>query len=384
MIDKQSTNPISHNISTKPENTLTAIDVEQLRDSLTIFDFLTQFKAKEDGEWGFFYNNCNGLEVNNLISTYIQQKRDKITYNYLKDNDVPTKLDSLLQQMKLWDTDVIMLSETCVAWEERIPRRVIQSTTQRYESNACWTAASSKLSVSSYVKPGGTSIVSLGRSSGTLTDQGTDPWQMGRWSYIVVSGKKEGVSLLVITGYRPGKRCGSAGPKTTWTQQTTLLAKEGRDKSPHEAFFTDLAQWLEKFKTEDMEILVWLDANENWSTKSATACFATQFDLHNINSEMNLPDTHPNIANMSRSTTIDFGLCTSKVLECITYVSATAYDLDTLGNHRGVLFDINMEALSIGSRNQDTKIDHFQSKSSCEIHPFGRREISSTKYFQAC
>ena len=60
---------------------------------------------------------------------------------------------------------------------------------------------------------------------------------------------------------------------------------------------------------------------------------------------MNLKATHPNVANTGRSTTIDFCLCTRKVLTHITYAASTPYDLEILGDHRGFLIDINISQL---------------------------------------
>ena len=74
---------------------------ESLQQCLTLFDFSIPLREKNKGEWRLFYNNCNGLEVNAMISTYIKQKKDKWKYNYLIDNEAPTKLDSLLRQMKI-------------------------------------------------------------------------------------------------------------------------------------------------------------------------------------------------------------------------------------------------------------------------------------------
>ncbi len=108
--------------------------------------------------------------------------------------------------MKIWDVDLVTLTDICVAWEDKIPRRVIQNITNRYNRYGCWAVVSSAVNVGNYVKPGSTGIIAFGRSNGTIIDRGVDPWKMGWWSYIVIAGKKSGISLLVIIGYRTGKR----------------------------------------------------------------------------------------------------------------------------------------------------------------------------------
>ena len=65
----------------------------------------------------------------------------------------------------------------------------------------------------------------------------------------------------------------------------------------------------------------------------------------NINQEVELPPTHPNIVNLANSTTIDFRLRSQKVMENNTYVSSVPYDLEILGDHQGVVMDINMSSL---------------------------------------
>lgn len=59
------------------------------------------------------------MEINNTIGVQLQQKRDKIKYNYLRDTEAPTKVDSLVRQMKVWDVDVVNLAEMCVDWGKK-------------------------------------------------------------------------------------------------------------------------------------------------------------------------------------------------------------------------------------------------------------------------
>ena len=168
---------------------------------------------------------------------------------------------------------------------------------------------------------------------------------MGRWSYIVLGGTANGASLLIVTGYRRGPRSSVPGEKTAWSQQTTMLLKENRNIRPPEAFLTDLKEWIRKYRTPKMEILLSLDANENWTEQSAIKLFATDLGLCNINAECMLEATHPNITHVSRSTTIDFCLGSPAVLENIEYAASTPFDLETLGDHRGLMLDINVSKL---------------------------------------
>ena len=267
--------------------------------------------------------------------------------------------------MKNWEVDIASLAEFCVAWEDKIPRQVIAQITKQYDSNACWTVASSKVPVGSFCKPGGTGILVMGKNTGRIVDRGSDPWNMGRWSFTLIQGTKETDTLLFIVGYRPGKRSSPGGLKTAWAQQQALLMKSARNESPHDAFLTDLSAWLYAYKTDNMEVLLCLDANEQWSDSSQIRRFATEFRLIHINKELGLPATHPNIANLSKSTSIDFCLGSAKVFENISFSASAPYDLEVLGDHRGVILDINIAAL-LGS---DTTVEEIKTRNLVTSNP---------------
>lgn len=321
-------------------------DEEVLNKSLEIFTFSDPLPDKKDGTWRLFYNNCNGLAINNTVETYIRQKQDKKTYNYIQDVHAPTKLDGMLRQLNLWDVDLVGLSEMCIAWEEQVPRRVVQQITKQYSKNACWTVASSELRLGGYLKPGGTGILSMGKGTGSIKERGSDPWGMGRWSFVLFGGEDKGHSLLLVTAYRTGRRSGPAGTRTAWTQQQVILSRQGRkEEAPNEACIRDLQKWIKQYRTDRMELIICLDANELWQEGAGIETFARSLNLMNINQELNIQPTHPNIANIQRSTTIDYCLCSRKVFETIEYAASTPYELEVFGDHRGFIIDINIKGL---------------------------------------
>ena len=193
-----------------------------LQQSLELFDFSLPLPDKQDKCLRIFYNNCNGLEINNTIGVFLKQKKDKITYNYLLDAEAPTKVDSIIRQMKVWNIDVVNLVETCIAWDSKVPRRVIQQITTQYDKQGCWTGSTSKIDVGGFFKPGGAGILAMGQCNGKIQDRGVDPWSMGRWSYVLIGGTERGSNLLIVTGYCTGYRTGSPGEKTAWVQQHTM------------------------------------------------------------------------------------------------------------------------------------------------------------------
>ena len=327
----------------------------ELQQSLSLFDFQIELPEKSANIMRFYYNNCNGMEINKTIATVLQAHIDKKKYNYIKDIEAPTKVDSIVRQMKVWNVDIVGLSETGVAWEDKSPRNTIQQITKKYDKTGCWTMSSSSVSVGNYLKPGGTGILTMNEYPGRIQDRGTDPWKMGRWSYITLSGKEESSKVTIITGYRVGKRSSAPGSSTAWTQQRTLLCLANRDEDPHSVFFTDLKTWLNQEKFRGNEILLFLDANERWDINSEIRKFADDMNLYNINETFQLQPTHPNVIQVSRSTTIDFGLASSKLMENITYASSTPYDMENLGDHRGILLDINIHSL-LGKNARTTQV----------------------------
>ena len=336
----------------------------RLEKCLEIFDFSTPLPEKGPGIFRLFYNNCNGLAINNTIGVYLQQKKDKVKYNYITDINAPTKVDSLIRQMKIWDIDIVNLAEVCIAWEKQVPRQVVQQITKQYDCTGCWTVASSQIDLGGFIKPGGAGILAMSNVNGKIRDRGTDPWKMGRWAFNLFSGPKQGKQLLVVSGYRTGARTSTPGVKTAWSQQQTMLLQQARTEKPHEAFLVDLAKWLRTYKTESMEVMILLDANEQWGERSEITKFANRFRLKNLNEECQLPATHPNLANPARSTTIDYCLCSITVLQNIRYVASTPFDLDTLGDHRGMVIDINLPSI-LGDTSQTDEIKARKLVMSC-------------------
>ena len=312
---------------------------------LEIFDFSKPLPPKGNDTLRVFYNNCNGIEINNTMQVHLKQKKDKLKHKYLIDVEAPTKLDSLIRQMKVWEVDLANFSELCIAWEKQAPRYIVQQITKHYDRTGCWTVATSQVDTGGFLKPGGAGILALGQSNGKIIDRGVDPWKMGRWAYKLIAGSSTGHQLLVISGYRTGPRSDVPGFKTAWVQQQTMLLKEKRVEKPHMAFFVDLSSWLRKYLKPNMEVLLCFDANELWGERKEVTKFATNMDLRCLNKEFDLPATHPNIANSSRSTTIDFCLCSPRVLQYVKYAASAPFDLDTLGDHRGFVIDINWDLL---------------------------------------
>ena len=318
-----------------------------INEELRLFDF-THYPVpgKETNTTRIFYNNINGLEINAAIATAAHNKKQQRDNDFLKDLESYTKLEAFVKQMYDWQTDISILAEPCIEWRDVIPRTIVRETSKKYERNGHWNVATSKCYSGSFVKPGGALIYSSGSIVGRIEEKGTDPWGYGRWSHVKYRGQGNR-SLLVIGGYRVGHRSTVPGASTAWYQQKVLLTQDNRSCEPEDAFLIDLEEWLHKVTDGNTEILLALDANEKWATNSKITEFAKKVGLFNLNlaGEYNFPASHPCMTNRNRDTTIDFCLCSQQVLKAIKYATMTPYDLHRLGDHRGLLIDLDIKQL---------------------------------------
>ena len=325
----------------------TTLETAELNDELKIFDF-SHFPLpnRSNKTMRIFYNNVNGLEINQMIATKIQNSKQKQTQQYLGEIESHSKIEALIQQMYIWEVNVTALVEPCVEWRDRLPRETIRDIEKKYDRYGHWTVATSRISVGSFVKPGGALLYNDGSWSGRIKQAGTDPWGYGRWTYKEYSGKGSR-SVLVISGYRVGSKIHKAGPTTAWYQQKIMLSQDKQIPDPADAFIEDLEKWLSQRQHPNREIIILLDANEQWRPKAQIYKFAQRLNLCNLNTDggYNFPATHPCLHNPSRNTTIDYCLCTSNVLSCVEYATMVPYELSSLGDHRGLLLDIDIHKL---------------------------------------
>lgn len=124
----------------------------------------------------------------------------------------------------------------------------------------------------------------------------------------------------MVSAYRVGKRSGLPGSSTAWYQQKVLSIQQECKEEPEVAFINDLKEWIpnQQSQFDKMEIIIFLDANEQWTSTSRIRGFASELNLINLNTDGNfgfLP-SHPSLTNPAWSTIIDYCLCfTGKVLK---------------------------------------------------------------------
>jgi len=168
---------------------------------------------------------------------------------------------------------VLAMPETNLDWK---PSQ-IASTKRCFKRN--WQHSSMQYSHSaeefdnSY-KPGGTLTAVMGSWSSRVMEKGVDPYEMGRWSYIVLRGKNS-AKVYMVTVYRVCDNKDS-GPKTSYRQQFRRLSANFRAQNtpgqpdPHRQCILDLQAWLETITAQGHAIILSLDSNEDISEKEGS------------------------------------------------------------------------------------------------------------------
>jgi hypothetical protein len=78
---------------------------------------------------------------------------------------------------------------------------------------------------------------------------------------ILSSNRKK---IAIITAYKP---CKTTGPNTTWSQQWILLREKSENPDPTAALCNDLNETLRNWRSQNMEIILMIDENEEIGNK---------------------------------------------------------------------------------------------------------------------
>ena len=84
-------------------------------------------------------------------------------------------------------------------------------------------------------KPGGTSIITLGKTAGRVKDWGHDP--LGRWTYQLLRGRGD-TNILIVSIYQCCNNKRKNQKKTAYHQQQIMLSELDReDTDPRRNFY---------------------------------------------------------------------------------------------------------------------------------------------------
>jgi hypothetical protein len=188
-------------------------------------------------------------------------------------------------------------------------------------------------------KPGGTITTITGKWQSRVTEMGQDRKGLGRWSYIQITSKK--VSLIIMTAYRP---VASQGPSTVWMQHWVMLREKGqRNPDPIKTFYEDLEEQLLEWKSNNKEIIVMIDANEQIGEKvSRLQDIFRKMEMTELirykHPERDEPNTH--IRGTKR---IDYIFGTNRVTKNCNRAGILPFGTGYHSDHRALFIDIAIE-----------------------------------------
>ena len=248
----------------------------------------------------------------------------------------------MLATLKRWTIDIICLSETNVDWDKPVAKKIFNRVKAPYAREACWVTSASNMNIPSLVKPGGTAMLVDMSYTGSIIDKGQDWTSMGRWSYVTLKGRNDR-TINIVTGYRCNNITKSTGETTAWSQQYAISRQRGVETPrPHINFLHDLEKWISPKIIDGEDVIIALDANEEWNETSKIKTFASKLGLYNIAKQTHelLPPSRP-----QSKKTIDFVLATERVSDSVRHLSMAPYDLENLGDHRGIMIDLDSKTL---------------------------------------
>jgi len=300
-----------------------------------------------DGCLRVVYNNCNGLQIKDFLKLKFKQSRERKQEKMISSPIEITKVSTMLDLLRSWSANVICLSESQTAWERHTVRESVAKELRKIDRNAGMVGSSSETATASVVKPGGTLTVWDGNWNSRIVKRESDPYKLGRWSYIEIVGKKNS-KLCIYTVYRccKGQTESTVGRTSSFSQQVTLLKLRGVKKSPQEMLLVDLQKNINEKLQEGCEILVCIDANEQMEDdKSRIKKFSMELGLIDI-ATARFAHPPPTFVRKKTANRIDFLLCTSVVYENIEAYGMAPLEYErTLGDHRAQYVDINTESL---------------------------------------
>ena len=162
-----------------------------------------------------------------------------------------------------------------------------------------------------------------------------------------MSGRNDSF-FTVVTGYRccRNQTHATAGINTSYKQQETILRQRKRRGTPQSCFIKDLEKFVEGKLNEGHEVLITLDANEQWEDDgSEIKSMSLRLGLFDIAKERHPEGVPPTYVRYNSSRRIDLLLGTESVLHATTAYGMVLDEVHLFGDHRLQYLDINVKTL---------------------------------------
>ena len=308
--------------------------------------FFGDILGQRNGNLRVVYNNVNGLKIKDFMKCKMMEKYENQKKKILKNVKKVDKVSGIVALLRKWDTNIICMSETQVAWENYHVRNCVGEEVRRVDRYANIIGSSSSTACGDVYKPGGTATLYDGNWS-SRTVKGVDSHKLGRWSYVTMLGRNDSF-FTVVTGYRCCKNQthATAGINTSYKQQETILRQRNRRGTPQSCFIKDLEKFVEEKINDGHEVLITLDANEQWEDDgSEIKSMALRLGLYDIAKERNPEGVPSTYVRCNSSRRIDLLLGTENVLHATMAYGMVLDEVELFGDHRLQYLDINVKAL---------------------------------------
>jgi endonuclease/exonuclease/phosphatase family metal-dependent hydrolase len=181
--------------------------------------------------------------------------------NFLPQYKSGTKNSEVMFDIRNASVDIFGMCETNVAWhlvdESDSPhecfRGFFESMKVAYSNNT--TEKEDK----QIGQVGGTMLLTIENVTNRVLQSGSDPTNLGRWSWVLLQGKDQR-KLRVVSIYRPVI---SSGPTAVYQQHLRYFRNQGLEVCPRQKFFIDLQLEIKKWIECGEQIVIMGDFNED-------------------------------------------------------------------------------------------------------------------------
>ncbi len=245
--------------------------------------------------------------------------------------------------------DVLCLQEMNINWMPVI----LQMAQSILNKSTFWTTkmaySVSEESTTGTYQPGGTMMSILGQWAARTTSMGQDKMGLGRWSYVELLGWNN-TQFIILSGYRVNPQQPVLGANTIYDQKYWLLLNKGHTHpKPQQLFVMDLTEQVKKWRTDNIEVLLCMDTNEEatkLSFKNSIGTLLASTDLKDLH-VLKHP-TWPRPATYQWGVkTIDICLGSPAYIQALTkaFILPFHYPPTMPGDHRTIGVDFDPEIL---------------------------------------
>ena len=299
---------------------------------------LNTVNSRQNCTWG------DELQEKSDLSTRIYA----INLNGLQLDNRGGQFDTTCRVLKEIQADIFCGQEHNLDTTQPSLRNILYDTANQHWQRHRLAFATTPIPFRRSYKPGGTTIMTVGSTTGRVCKQIRDKW--GRWS-----GHEFRCSdirrLLILSVYQPIDKGQQAGKITVSAQQRSLLLQNNDPTSnPLVAFRRDLSSMLKSYHENGHDILLIGDFNEPLgSNDDGISKIASDFQLLDLMGSRHSSEPPATYARGSRR--LDYALATKNVWHAMEHSGYEAFNARMSSDHRGYFLDFNTELL-FGSATQ--------------------------------